>query len=176
MPIQTAPLTLPVRILIVDSHPDTVAQLARALVNLGTPAQVLTADSGEEALRVIEGGVVDILITDFVMRGMSGLDLIEKLKEREPAHIILLSAHDTPALAFTARRLGVQDYVSKPVAPERMREIVAAAIRRLRPAPAAVAAEKPQPLVVDRVPPKILVADDNPDNVRLLTVRLQSEG
>jgi len=177
MPIQTAILTPPVRILIVDSHPDTVAQIARALANFDTPTHLLTADSGEEALRVIEGGVVDILITDFVMRGMSGLDLIDRLKEREPAHIILLSAHETPALAFTARRLGVQDYLSKPVSPERIREIVAAAIRRLRPAQAALPAEKPDPPAPDpAAPPKILVADDNPDNVRLLTVRLQSEG
>jgi len=176
MPIQTAFLTPPVRILIVDSHPDTVAQIARALEHFDTPTQVLSADSGEEALRVMEGVVVDILITDFVMPGMSGLDLIDKLKEREPAHIILLSAHETPALAFTARRSGVQDYLSKPVSPERIREIVAAAIRRLRPESVATPAEKPEPSASDPAPPKILVADDNPDNVRLLTVRLQSEG
>ncbi len=166
--------TSPVRILIVDDHPHTATMLARVLENLDTPVEILTACGGEEALQAIGDGVVDILITDFVMRGMSGIDLIEKLKEREPAHIILITAYDTTALTFTARRLGVQDYLTKPVQPEKIRDIVANVVHKLRPAPAAPAA--PAPAVVNASQPKILVADDNPDNIRLLTVRLQSEG
>jgi CheY-like chemotaxis protein len=177
MPNQTSPLTPPVRILVVDDHPDTAAMLARVLDKFDSPTQVLTARSGEEALQVIEHGGIDILITDFVMRGMSGLDLIEKLKEREPAHTILMTAYDTTALAFTARRLGVQDYLTKPVQPERIREIVANAVRKLRPAqPTAGSSAETAAAPADLITPKILVADDNPDNIRLLTVRLQSEG
>ena len=172
MPKKTTPLAPPVRILVVDDQPEALAQ---ALELFDAPTQVLTARTGEEALEVISGGVVDILITDFVMRGMTGLDLVDKLKEREPAHIVLMSAYDTPALAFTARRLGVQDCVTKPVSPERIREIIAPTVRKLRP---------PQPANATAVPvaparaaaPKILVADDNPDNVRLLTLRLENEG
>ena len=172
MPNQTSPLTPPVRILIVDDQPELLAQV---FGKLDTPTQVLTAHNGEEALEVISDGVVDILITDFVMRGMTGLDLIEKLKEREPAHIVLMSAYDTPALTFAARRAGVQDYLAKPVSPAKIREVVVPTIRKLRPPQPAGAMMLPA-VPADAVAPKILVADDNPDNVHLLTLRLESEG
>ena len=69
-----------VRILIVDDHPNTAAMLARVLGKFDVPVEVLTACSAEEALELTNGKLVDVLITDFMMSGMNGLDLIEKLK------------------------------------------------------------------------------------------------
>ena len=124
----------PARILIVDDHPNTASMLARALGRFETPVEVLTACSGEEAMETIGDGLVDVLITDFMMTGMSGLDLIEKLKGgREPAHTILITAFDTPGLAITARRLKVQDYLVKPVQPEKIRDIVSRVLSEIRP-------------------------------------------
>jgi signal transduction histidine kinase/DNA-binding response OmpR family regulator len=162
----------PVRILIVDDHPNTAIMLARVLSRFESPVEVLTSANSEEALRQIGDCVVDILITDFMMPGMNGLELIEKLKgERKPAHTILITAYDTPGLAISARRLGVQDYLVKPVQPEKIREIVSKVIHELR----AVPTETPAAPVNHRSF-KILIADDYPDNVRLLATRLQSEG
>ena len=61
--------------------------LARVLKKLDTPAEILTANSGEEALQLIGSNVVEVLITDFIMPGMSGLELVERLKkeDRSPA-------------------------------------------------------------------------------------------
>jgi len=162
----------PVRILIVDDHPNTAAMLARVLGKFENPVEIETAQSAEEALDIVGDNLVDVLITDFMMAGMNGLDLIEKLKgDKQPAHTILITAYDTPGLKLSAKQLKINDYLVKPVQPEKIREIVGRVIREIRPEQVAgnTAPSTQRPF-------KILIADDNPDNLRLLSVRLQSEG
>jgi two-component system phosphate regulon sensor histidine kinase PhoR len=160
----------PIRILIVDDHPNTASMLARVLSKLDQPVEVITASSGEDALEKIGDQVMDILITDFMMPGLNGLELIEKLRgEKKPAHTILITAYDTPGLAITARRLNIQDYLVKPVQPDKIRSIVSRVIGELRPN------ETVNGAPVRRVF-KILIADDYPDNLRLLSTRLRNEG
>jgi signal transduction histidine kinase/CheY-like chemotaxis protein len=162
----------PARVLIVDDHPNTAAMLARALGEFNTPTEILTASGGQQALELIGSGTVEVLITDFMMPGMSGLDLIEKLTQegRPPTHTILVTAYDSPGLAATARRLHINDYLVKPFQPDKIREIVGRALTDLSlPQPPAAAVPLPTPF-------KILVADDRPDNVQLLATRLSSEG
>ena len=163
------------RIVIVDDHPNTASMLARVLKKLDTPAEILVANSGEEALQLIGNNVVEVLITDFIMPGMSGLELVERLKkeDREPGHIILMTAYDMPGLTFTTRQLKIQDFLVKPVDPDKIRSIVEKVLKQLHPV--AETAQPDQALPTE-APPKILIADDNPDNIRLLAVRLQSEG
>ncbi len=165
------PPTAPARILIVDDHPNTASMLARALGQFQTPAQVLTARNGQEALDQVAQGSIDVLITDFMMPGMNGLELIERLQgEKRLAHIILITAYDSPGLAATARRLKVNDYLVKPVQPERIRAIVREALDGLsRPAAEPAASTGPQKF-------KILIADDNPDNLLLLATGMRDEG
>lgn len=168
----TTPGKNPVKILIVDDHPNTAAMLARVLSRFENPVEVLTAAGGEDALKQMGDQMVDILITDFMMPGMNGLELIEKLKgERKPAHTILITAYDTPGLSISAKRLGVQDYLVKPVQPEKVRAIVSKVMDELR----ASASQSPAARANQRLF-KILIADDYPDNVRLLATRLESEG
>ncbi len=164
---QTAP-----RVLVVDDHPNTASMLARVLKKLTIPAEVLTAYSGEEALERMGNGGVDVLITDFIMPGMSGLELIERLKKegREPGHVILITAYDIPGLVMTTRQLKVQDYLVKPVDPEKIRGIVDKVLQQMHPQQAGGEQAGGEQAA------KILIADDNPDNIRLLAVRLQSEG
>ena len=125
----------PARILIVDDHPNTASMLARVLRKFDCPTEVLTANSGEEAVQIIGNQAVDILITDFIMPDMSGLELIEKLKKdgKDPEHTILITAYDIPGLPITIRQLKIQDYLIKPVDPEKIRNIVAKVLKQLRP-------------------------------------------
>lgn len=160
------------RILIVDDHPNTAAMLARVLGKFDTPVEVLTACSAEDALDLIGDNLIDVLITDFMMSGMNGLDLIEKLKgEKQPSHTILITAYDTPGLRISSKQLKVNDYLVKPVQPEKIREIVGRVLAEIRPQPSVAPSNNSQQRLF-----KILIADDNPDNVRLLSVRLHSEG
>ena len=162
--------SVPVRIMIIDDHPNTATMLARVLSRFENPVEVITASSGEDALEKMGDKAVEILITDFMMPGINGLELIEKLQGHlKPVHTILITAYDTPGLSFTARRLNVNDYLVKPVQPEKVHDIVGKVISELRPQARSV-----QPAT--RGVFKILIADDYPDNLRLLSTRLQSEG
>ena len=159
------------RVLIVDDHPNTAQMLARAIRKLETPMDILTASSGEDALRQLGDTYTDVLITDFIMPGISGLELIKTLQDQQkPAHTILMTAFDTPGLSFTSRRLDIQNYLVKPVDPVRIRDIVSMAINQ----------PKPDSLPVNNGfhlrPFKILIADDNPENLRLFSCWLRDEG
>ena len=96
------------RILVVDDHPATAITLARAISQLGTDLDVMSATSGMDALEKVEGGSVDVLITDLMMPKMNGLELIERLQAHpvgRPTYTILITAYDVPGLKETARRL-----------------------------------------------------------------------
>ena len=117
----------PVRILVVDDHPNIAATLARAISQLRGDINVIPATSGKQALELANKDVVDVLITDMMMPGMNGLELIEHLHRHpagRPLHIILMTAYDVPGLKETARRLNVQETIIKPVPPERICQIV----------------------------------------------------
>lgn len=121
----------PVKILIVDDHPNTATTLARALARLGSHLQVVSATSGSEALKQVEQGTADILITDMNMPEMSGLELIEMLNNRpsgNPAYIFLMTAYDTSGLSAKLQQLKVQEVITKPVNPERICQIVTQAL------------------------------------------------
>jgi signal transduction histidine kinase/DNA-binding response OmpR family regulator len=172
MATSTYPGNEPIRILVVDDHPNTAATLARAISQLGPGVDVLSAESGEKALELVKDRTVDLLFTDMVMPGMNGLELIEKLQSHPGGRLVyaaLITAYDVPGLKETARRLKVNDIIMKPVRPERICQIVAGTIENLGHAPMA-------PLPVTKPQLKILIADDRPDNIALLSRYLENEG
>ena len=127
------------RLLIVDDHPNTAKTLARALAMLDLGIEIQTADCGEQALELINLKPVDLLITDMVMPGISGLELIEKLQSRpgnQPYYTALITAYDTPGLKENARRLKVNDILNKPIRPERIGQIISKVIEDLKHRPA----------------------------------------
>jgi signal transduction histidine kinase/DNA-binding response OmpR family regulator len=163
----------PVRVLIVDDHPTTAHTLARAVAQMGSKVDVVSATSGREALERVEGSVADILITDMIMPEMNGLELVEKLQHHpggKPAHIILITAYDVPGLKETARRAKVDEVIVKPVRPERICQIVG---KLLEDWSLSAPAPKEQSAVKQF---KILIADDRPDNVTLLSRYIENEG
>ena len=127
----------PVKILIVDDHPNTATTLARALARLGSHVQVVSATSGSEALKQVENDRADILITDMNMPEMTGLELIETLNKQpatSPAFTFLMTAYDTSELSEKLQQLKVKEVITKPVNPERIREIISKALDELKQA------------------------------------------
>jgi two-component system phosphate regulon sensor histidine kinase PhoR len=163
----------PVRIVVVDDHPNTATTFARALSQLHGGLSVISATSGKQALEFANQDPIDILITDMMMPGMNGLELIELLQGHpagRPIHTILMTAYDVPGLKETARRLKVHDTIIKPVPPERICQIVKQVIANL--------GSVNVPLETKEVPQrfKIMIADDIPDNVNLLSRYIKNEG
>ncbi len=163
----------PVRILVVDDHPNTAITLARAISQLDDRLQVISATSGKQALEYANEGSVDVLITDMMMPGMNGLELIEQLQAHpagRPLHTILVTAYDVPGLKETTRRLKIHNTIIKPVPTERICQIVKQVLDNI--GHVNIPAEMPESLHHF----KIMIADDVPDNVSLLARFIKNEG
>ncbi|MFD0713124.1 response regulator [Paenibacillus sp. GCM10027626] len=88
-----------------------------------------TASNGEEALALIEREAPDLLLTDIGMPRMNGLELIEKVKERYPdIRCIILSGLNEFEHARQAIKLQVLEYILKPINPEEIERVMAAAV------------------------------------------------
>lgn len=76
---------------------------------------VVTAGTGEDALRLIREEQPDLVLLDIQLPGISGIDVLEKIKEHdEDIIVIMVTAHSGLETAVNAMRLGAYDYVSKP--------------------------------------------------------------
>ena len=83
---------------------------------------VHTASSGEEAIELIGKSAFDILIADFVLPKMNGLDLCKKAKSINPTmDTIIITAHGSMESAIEALKFGIQDYLLKPINPEELK-------------------------------------------------------
>jgi DNA-binding NtrC family response regulator len=100
-------------LLIVDDDDDFRGTIVRRFGRRGF--RIADAASAKEALGLIERRQFDVAIFDMVMPGMSGLELLEKLKaDRAEFEIILLTGQGTIESAVQAMKLGAYDYLSKP--------------------------------------------------------------
>src|SRR5215468_2962196 len=110
-------------ILVVDDEPAIQDILTWSLVAEGY--SVATASSGEEALTRFETQDFDVIVTDLVMPGLNGLDLLERLRVLNPrASVIVMTAYAALETAITALRRGASDYVEKPFSVDLLKERV----------------------------------------------------
>jgi two-component system, NtrC family, response regulator AtoC len=92
---------------------------------------VETAESGEDALKKFDKGKFDLFLLDMKMPGMSGLELLKKIKESDPdAIVILITAFASVPTAITALKDGAYDYVTKPVDPDELAHLVSKAVEQ----------------------------------------------
>jgi DNA-binding LytR/AlgR family response regulator len=109
--------------LVVDDELPALSELSWLLEQDERIGEVLTANSGTEALGVLEGRDVDVVFSDISMPGLDGMALARVIaKFSEQPQVVFVTAHDQHAVdAFT---LAATDYVMKPVGRERLREAV----------------------------------------------------
>src|SRR2546430_7004289 len=92
---------------------------------------ILLADNGNKAIELMKQHSVDAAVLDIRMSGMSGVELLGKLKEINPAvEVIMLTAYETIETARQALRLGACDYLTKPFDISTMRAAIANAMER----------------------------------------------
>ncbi|MGA8263785.1 MAG: sigma-54 dependent transcriptional regulator [Ignavibacteriaceae bacterium] len=90
-----------------------------------------TAEEGESALKKYEKGKYDLLLLDMKMPGMSGIDLLTKIKSIDKeALVILITAFASVPTAITALKQGAYDYVTKPVDPDELAHLVKKALEQ----------------------------------------------
>jgi DNA-binding NtrC family response regulator len=107
----------PARILVVDDDVDGLAVLKTRLSHAGY--EVETAESAEKALARVKAFAPALIVTDVRMAGMTGLDLLERVKTSMPGvEVVVMTAHDDMQTAVTAMKSGAFDFLVKPVDPK----------------------------------------------------------
>jgi len=104
---------MPYSVLVVDDEDLTLRTVSRGLRQEGF--EVFTAASGEDALTVFAEEKPDLTLLDIVLPGIDGVEVLRRMKEANPAAIILMmSAYHMVDRAVEAMKLGAYDYLIKP--------------------------------------------------------------
>ncbi|GLY19205.1 LytTR family DNA-binding domain-containing protein [Kineosporia rhizophila] len=137
----------PLRALVVDDEPPALSELAWLLDSDERIGRVLTADSGAQALRVLENEQVDVVFCDISMPGLDGLDLARVLARfATRPHLVFVTAYEQHAVeAFDVQAV---DYVLKPVRAQRLAEAVRRAVQA-HSGPAKVSTEVDEDIAVE---------------------------
>ncbi len=118
-------------VLIVDDDPNVTRLLAKSLSKLGNKYLIDTANGGEEALEKASDTPYDLLIVDYQMPEMNGLDLITAMRRLSPqTQVVLMTAHGSKALRDTADTIELDGYLDKPFTLTQIRRIVREAVAR----------------------------------------------
>lgn len=135
-------------IALADDDPTNRTLVERVLTTRGYT--VLTAQDGVQALEVAGRPGVDLVILDWMMPGMTGLQVLAELRARgNPVPVIMLTALDSPADVASALEQGADDYVSKPFSPV---VLLARVERRLKARAPQDAAPPGQPASAEPLP------------------------
>ncbi|MCB9014303.1 MAG: sigma-54-dependent Fis family transcriptional regulator [Lentimicrobiaceae bacterium] len=97
------------------------------LTNILTKAgyEVVTASDGETGLELASTTSPDLVVTDFQMPGISGLDVVTELQRTQPGlPVILLTAHGDVALTIKSIQLGAYDFIEKPIQMQELLDVI----------------------------------------------------
>ena len=119
------------RILIVDDEDIVLKSCLRVLQKLDY--EIDTAYSGQTALDNLEKKKYDIVVTDLMMPGMDGMQLLEEIKKRYPDVIVIIfTGYATVDTTRQALKAGAFDYIPKPFTPEELRNVIDNAVKSLK--------------------------------------------
>ncbi|HWR58832.1 MAG TPA: response regulator [Thermodesulfovibrionales bacterium] len=118
------------RLLIVEDEETLCDSLKRVLTR--ESYVVDTAGSAEAALKILKDGSYDLIITDIILPGITGIELLKKIKDDLPEQIVIITtAYASLETAVEALRTGAYDYVVKPVMHEEIKQIVKNALTQM---------------------------------------------
>lgn len=118
------------RVIIVETDHLVTNTLRASLQNSGQKFTIIDAPSGEEALLELSRGGVDLLVTDLDLPGISGIELLERLREQDPAvRSIVVTSDPTPEAQKKAHALGVIAFLRKPIRTSHFLEAVSRALQ-----------------------------------------------
>ena len=110
-------------ILIVDDEPIVRESLRDWLVDAGYEVQ--TAKTGEEGLKILESQEIGLVILDVRLPGKTGIRVLEEMKRMRPdIKAIVITAYASPQMREEEMRLGALQYMTKPIAPDKLERLV----------------------------------------------------
>ena len=117
-------------ILIVDDEPIVRESIRDWLKDTGY--QVATAETGEQALEMVQEEDFGVVLLDVRLPGRTGLAVLKDLKAAKP-HIkaIVITAYPTTEMSLEAMKLGAVDYLVKPIAPDDLERLIRDALVEL---------------------------------------------
>ena len=139
-------------VLVVDDEPIVRESLRDWLKDAGY--QVTTAETGEEALEMVEKQDFGVMVLDLRLPGKTGIKVLEEVKAQRPwIKSIIITAYPSVETTAEAKRLGAIDYLIKPVAPDDLERLVRETIASARREPTVTAEVEvlPKPPVVEIV-------------------------
>ena len=139
------------KVLIVDDDTNFLLSVQEGLKFYLPEVELLTATTGEEALKVMKNKNVDVVVTDLKMPGMSGLELLSALSRNYPqTAVIFITAYGTPRVKTEAERLGAIKYMEKPVELKELADAIKSSLELARQG-GRVLSKIPLPLVLEMI-------------------------
>ena len=118
-------------LLIIDDNPGSLEMLSSALAQ--PDLEILTASDPEEGVDLVHTRHPQIVLTDLIMPGMTGMEVLDRVMEFDPAtEVILMTAHYSTESAVEAIKKGASDYLNKPVSIAALREKIGALLETAR--------------------------------------------
>ena len=103
-----------IKILLVDDEEDFVRTLAERIQMRDLNSNI--ALNGQEALRIVEDDIPDVMVLDLRMPGIDGMEVLRRVRKAYPeVKVIILTGHGSKKDEEEARRLGAFEYLEKPV-------------------------------------------------------------
>lgn len=115
-------------LLVVDDKHDMLRMLER-LIRKELDIDVLSADNGKDALKILSESAVSVVLADIRMPGMDGMELLRRMKERDASLVVvMMTAYGTVEAAVESLKSGAYDFITKPFDEERLLHIIARAM------------------------------------------------
>ena len=119
------------KILIIDDEKDVQYSFRRILES--DPYTILSADSGEEGLKIVQKSHPDLIVMDIRMGGMTGLETLQEIRKIDSkVLVIMMTAYGTTQTAIEAMKLGAFDYILKPFEVPVIKGLIAKALKVAR--------------------------------------------
>jgi sulfite reductase subunit B len=130
------------RVLIVDDEAIVRESIRDWLKDSGY--DVATAESGKEALAMVQKQDFDVMLVDIRLPGESGIAVLEKVKSKKPnIKSIIITAYPSEETISQAKKLGAIDYLVKPLVPDDLEKLIQGTLKDMDKAPTAARPEAP---------------------------------
>jgi len=144
-------------VLVVDDEKTVCNSCKKILIQEGYNVEV--ALSGEEALNKVKGNGFDVVITDWKMPEIDGIEMARRIKKENPnITVIMITGYPSVDSTIKAMRAGISDYVPKPFTPEELSDVVMRALLKGHAVPADLVLERlvEKEVVTPKAEPKVV--------------------